>query len=67
MLVLNKRKGESVMIGGDIEVTIVDIRQNTVRLGIIVPSGTPVHRKETYIQYRKGDEKEAAQERPGEE
>ena len=48
MLVLSRQKNEIIMIGDDIEITIVDIRGEKVRLGINAPSHIPVHRKEVY-------------------
>jgi carbon storage regulator len=55
MLVLSRRKDESIMIGEDIELTIADVRGNKVRLGITAPKSVPVHRKEIYeaIQQKK--------------
>ena len=49
MLVLSRRKGESITIGEDVELTVVDIRRSRVRLGISAPKQTPVHRKEIYL------------------
>jgi carbon storage regulator len=48
MLVLSRQRDESIMIGDDIEITIVDIRGEKVRLGINAPPHVPVHRKEVY-------------------
>ena len=48
MLVLSRRKNESIMIGDDVEIIIVDIRGNNVRLGITAPKTIPVHRREVY-------------------
>lgn len=48
MLVLSRRKDESIVIGDDIKVTIVDIRGDTVRLGISAPKAVPVYRQEIY-------------------
>ncbi|MBU0957364.1 MAG: carbon storage regulator CsrA [Nanoarchaeota archaeon] len=48
MLVLSRQKDESIVIGDDIEITVVDIRGDKVRLGITAPSEIPVHRKEVY-------------------
>ncbi|MFH0911608.1 MAG: carbon storage regulator CsrA [Planctomycetota bacterium] len=48
MLVLSRRKDETIMIGDDVEITIVDIKGDTVRLGINAPRVIPVHRKEVY-------------------
>ena len=48
MLVLSRHRDESIMIGDDIVLTIVDIRGDKVRLGIQAPSSVPVHREEIY-------------------
>lgn len=48
MLVLSRRREESIMIGDEIVITIVDIRGDKVRLGIDAPQDVPVHRQEIY-------------------
>ncbi len=48
MLILSRQKDESIMIGDDVEITIVDVRGDKVRLGITAPKDVPVHRKEIY-------------------
>ncbi|MFM8397029.1 MAG: carbon storage regulator CsrA [Pirellula sp.] len=48
MLVLSRHRDESIMIGDDVVVTIVDIRGDKVRLGIEAPNDVPVHRQEVY-------------------
>jgi carbon storage regulator len=48
MLVLSRKKGESIKINDDITITVVEIRGDKIRLGIIAPKGVPVHRKEVY-------------------
>jgi carbon storage regulator len=48
MLVLSRKKDESIVIGGGIEIVVVDIRFDKVRLGIIAPAETPVHRREVF-------------------
>jgi carbon storage regulator len=48
MLVLSRHRDESIMIGDDIVITIVDIRGDKVRLGIDAPTDIPVHRQEVY-------------------
>ena len=48
MLVLSRQRDETIMIGDDIEITIVDIRGDKVRLGITAPAHISVHRKEVY-------------------
>lgn len=48
MLVLSRQRDETIMIGDEIEITIVDIRGDKVRVGINAPMHIPVHRKEVY-------------------
>ncbi len=48
MLVLSRQKDQTIMIGDKVEITVVDIRGDKVRLGITAPSEIPVHRKEVY-------------------
>lgn len=48
MLVLSRQRDESIIIGEDIVITIVDIRGEKVRLGISAPAHVPVHRKEVF-------------------
>lgn len=48
MLVLSRQKDESIMIGDNIVITVVDIRGDKVRLGINAPTEVPVHRQEVY-------------------
>ena len=48
MLVLSRQRDETIMIGDNIEITVVDIRGEKVRLGINAPPDVPVHRKEVY-------------------
>jgi len=59
MLVLSRQKDESIMVGNDVEVTIVDVRGSKVRLGITAPKTIPVHRREVYdaIQREKTEKK----------
>ncbi|AQT68115.1 putative carbon storage regulator protein [Anaerohalosphaera lusitana] len=53
MLVLSRQKDESIIIGDDVEVTIVDVRGDKVRLGITAPRSISVHRKEVYEAIQK--------------
>ena len=52
MLVLTRKKNESIMIG-DVQIFIVEIRGDKVRLGIDAPSEVPVHRREVYERFQK--------------
>jgi carbon storage regulator len=59
MLVLSRQKDESIMIGDNIKITIVDVRGDKVRLGITAPKEVPVHRIEVYeaIQREKNQQR----------
>ena len=60
MLVLSRNKDESIMVGDNVEITIVDVRGDKVRLGITAPREIPVHRKEVFEAIkREGAEKQA--------
>ena len=60
MLVLSRQRDESIMIGDNVEIIIVDVRGDKVRLGITAPKEIPVHRREIYdaIQREKKQKKE---------
>ncbi len=69
MLVLSRQRDESIMIGDDVKITIVDVRGDKVRLGITAPREIPVHRMEIYeaIQREKREKAEKqTQEQPAE-
>jgi carbon storage regulator len=63
MLVLSRQRAETIIIGDDIEVTVVDIRGDKVRLGITAPREVSVHRKEVYDAIRR-ENRAAAQVKP---
>ncbi len=48
MLVLSRKKNESIVINSDVVVTVIEIRGDKVRLGIVAPKDVPVHREEVY-------------------
>ncbi len=56
MLVLSRHRDETIMIGDDTELTIIDIRGDKVRIGIKAPSHVPVHRKEVYDAIKRENE-----------
>ncbi|HUU19930.1 MAG TPA: carbon storage regulator CsrA [Sedimentisphaerales bacterium] len=64
MLVLSRHKDESIMIGDNVEVIIVDVQGNKVRLGINAPKDISVHRKEVYrtLQREKNYKESSTQE-----
>jgi carbon storage regulator len=59
MLVLSRHRDESIMIGDDIVITVVDIRGDKVRLGIQAPTNVPVHREEIYEAIKKENAEKA--------
>ncbi len=50
MLVLTRRLNQSIKIGDDIEITVIEVRGDQVRLGVSAPRDVSVHRKEVYLQ-----------------
>lgn len=55
MLALSRKINESVMIGNDVEITILDIKGDQIKLGINAPKSVPVYRKELYIQIQQSN------------
>ena len=53
MLALTRKKGESLVLNNDIEVTVLEIRGDQVKLGVKAPRQVPVYRKEVYLQIQK--------------
>lgn len=64
MLVLSRHRDESIMIGDDVVITVVDIRGDKVRLGIDAPNHVPVHRQEVYEAIKRENQR-ASQVDPG--
>ncbi len=60
MLALSRKVNESLMLGNDIEVTILEIKGDQVKIGISAPKSVPIYRKEIYIQIQESN-KEAVQ------
>jgi carbon storage regulator len=60
MLVLSRKKNESIVINDDITIVVVEIRGDKVRLGIEAPKEVPVHRNEVYEAIRKSQLPETA-------
>ena len=60
MLVLTRRTNESIVIGPDITVTVLDIRGDQVRLGIRAPREVTVHREEIYAEIRRENQRAAS-------
>lgn len=60
MLALSRKLNESIMIGNDVEITILEIKGDQVKIGISAPKTVPIYRKEIYLQIQQSN-KEAAQ------
>lgn len=58
MLVLSRKKNESIIINNDITIVVVEIRGDKVRLGVEAPKEVPVHRREVYDAIRRSDASE---------
>jgi carbon storage regulator len=56
MLALTRKKGEALVINNNIEVTILDIRGDQIKIGISAPKDVPIYRKEVYLQIQKENE-----------
>lgn len=50
MLVLTRRAGESIVIGNDVTVTVLEVRGDQIRIGIDAPRDVQIHREEVYVQ-----------------
>jgi carbon storage regulator len=55
MLVLTRRANQSIVIGADVTVTVLEIRGDQIRLGITAPKEVAVHREEVWIGLQQGD------------
>lgn len=64
MLVLSRYKDQSIYIGDDIIITVVDVRGDRIRIGIDAPANVPVHRQEIYEAIKR-ERKAAKPEEPG--
>ncbi len=61
MLVLTRKIDESIIIGDNIKITVVDVRNDQVKLGIDAPREIPVHREEIYLEIQEENRRAAAQ------
>ena len=56
MLALSRKKGESLVLSNNIEVTVLEIKGEQVKLGITAPKDVPIYRKEVYTQIQAANE-----------
>ena len=60
MLALTRKKGEALVINNNIEITVLEIRGDQIKIGISAPKDVPVYRKEVYLQIQKENEAAAS-------
>jgi carbon storage regulator len=65
MLVLTRKTNQSIMIGDDIEVSVLAVSRDKIRLGITAPRDVPVFRKEVYLSIKGEEEASATDDGPG--
>ena len=56
MLALTRKKGESLVVNNNIQITVLEIRGDQIKIGISAPKNVPVYRKEVYLQIQKENE-----------
>lgn len=61
MLALSRKKDESIMLGNDIEITVLEIRGDQVKIGVKAPKNVAIFRKEIYDQIEEENKKAAEQ------
>ncbi|MGE5472845.1 MAG: carbon storage regulator CsrA [Ignavibacteriales bacterium] len=57
MLVLTRRRNESIVINDDIEITVIEVQNDQVRIGITAPKNVSIYRKELYTQIQEENKK----------
>ena len=62
MLALSRKKDEAIIINDDIEITVIEIKGDQVKLGITAPKSVPIYRKEVYVQIKDAN-KEAVEQK----
>lgn len=56
MLALSRKKGEAIIINNNVEITLLEIKGDQVKLGIAAPKEVPIYRKEVYIQIQEANQ-----------
>lgn len=64
MLVLTRKIDESIIIGDNVKITVVDVRNDQVKIGISAPREIPVHREEVYLEIQAENRRAAIQKTP---
>ncbi len=55
MLALSRKEGEAIMIGSDIEITVLEVKGEQIKIGISAPKSVPIYRKEIYAQIQEAN------------
>ena len=56
MLALSRKKGEAIVINNNIEITVLEVKGDQIKIGVSAPKEVPVYRKEVYLQIQKENE-----------
>lgn len=62
MLALSRKKNESIIVNSDVEITILEIKGDQVKLGITAPKSVPIYRKEVFLQIKESNKEASASE-----
>ncbi len=60
MLALSRKKDEAIIINNNIEITIIEVKGDQVKLGITAPKSVPIYRKEVYVQIQESNQEAAS-------
>ncbi len=66
MLALSRKVNESIMIGNDIEITILEVKGDQIKIGINAPKSVSIYRKEIYLQIQESNKEAAGSQVPEE-
>lgn len=64
MLALSRKKGEAIVINNDIEITILEVKGDQVKVGIAAPKEVPIYRKEVYLQIQEANKEAMSKANP---
>lgn len=64
MLALSRKKGEAIVLNNDIEITILEVKGEQVKIGISAPKEVPIYRKEVYMQIQESNKAAMTEQSP---
>lgn len=64
MLALSRKKGEALVVGNNIEITILEVKGDQIKVGIKAPKEVPIYRKEVYEQIQQANQEAMADQSP---